>query len=177
MSVSKGSDRKPCVSSEHGTDVSGSSGKAPTVDRSTETENDARLKPLLFVDDELALLEARSLGFEMIGYPAFTASSGEEALEILQLHPVRAVVLDYLMPGMDGEETAKRIREQHADIPIFLSSGCCSVPKRLLDMVDGSVNKGTGPEALLAALEMLLQRVQETKPARRAGEQARGQSA
>ena len=42
MSVSKGSDRKPCVSSEHGTDVSGSSGKAPTVDRSTETENDAR---------------------------------------------------------------------------------------------------------------------------------------
>jgi hypothetical protein len=44
-------------------------------------------------------------------------------------------------------------------------------------MVDGSVNKSTGPEALLANLEVLLQRVQETKPTRLAGERARGQSA
>lgn len=63
-------------------------------------------KTVLFVDDESSILMMRRLVFEALGYSILTAISGEKALEALDLHPVDAVVLDYLMPGMDGEETA-----------------------------------------------------------------------
>jgi CheY-like chemotaxis protein len=78
---------------------------------------------VLFVDDEPSILEMRRLVFESLGYSVLTAACGEDALEILALYPVDAVVLDYFMPGMDGEETARCIRKVRCDIPIILSSG------------------------------------------------------
>src|SRR5437867_13056198 len=89
-----------------------------------ENESPARLtKTLLFVDDEPSILSMRRLVFEALGYSVLTAISGEEALETLEQCDVDAVVLDYLMPGMDGEETARHIRKLRRGIPIILSTG------------------------------------------------------
>jgi CheY-like chemotaxis protein len=110
-------------------------------------------KTVLFVDDEPSILMTRRLVFEALGYSVLTAISGEKALEALDLHPVNAVVLDYLMPGMDGEETARRIRKFDSDIPIILSSGCLTVPERVLKLVTAAVEKAAPPEALIEALE------------------------
>ena len=71
-------------------------------------------------------------------------------------HPVDAVVLDYSMPGMDGEETALRIRKVRNDIPIILSSGCLAVPGRVLEIVNAAVEKAARPEALIDALAQQL---------------------
>jgi CheY-like chemotaxis protein len=98
----------------------------------------------------------RRLVFEALGYSVLTAISGEEALETLELHQVDAVVLDYLMPGMDGEETARRIRKLRSDIPIILSSGCLTVPERVLEVVTVAVEKARRPEALIEVLEQHL---------------------
>jgi CheY-like chemotaxis protein len=65
---------------------------------------------------------------------------------------VDAVVLDYLMPGMDGGETAHRLRNMRSDIPLILSSGCLTIPERVLKIVDAVVEKAAGPEALIEAL-------------------------
>src|SRR5215470_17855020 len=73
-------------------------------------ESYAPSRTVLFVDDEPSLLEARRLIFEFIGYSVLTAESGEEALDVLRSNAVDAVVVDYQMPGMDGEEIARRIR-------------------------------------------------------------------
>jgi DNA-binding response OmpR family regulator len=70
--------------------------------------------------------------FELMGYSVLTAQSGEEALEVIGSNAVDAVVVDYLMPGMDGEETARRIRGMHTNPPIILSSGCRWNPARLM---------------------------------------------
>jgi CheY-like chemotaxis protein len=113
-------------------------------------------KTVLFVDDEPSILMMRRLVFEALGYSVLTAISGEKALEALDLHPVNAVVLDYLMPGMDGEETARRIRKFDSDIPIILSSGCLDVPERVLKLVTAAVEKAAPPEALIKALEQQL---------------------
>jgi len=113
-------------------------------------------KTVLFVDDEPAILSMRRLVFEALGYSVLTAISGEEALEALDLHQVDAVVLDYLMPGMDGEETARRIRKLRSDIPIILSSGCLTVPERVLEVVTVAVEKAARPEALIEILEQHL---------------------
>ena len=116
-------------------------------------------KTILFVDDEPSILKVRQLIFESMGYCALTAESGEEALDVLREKAVDVVVLDYLMPGMDGEETALEIRRLLGDIPIILSSGCLSIPERVLEIVSASVDKIDGPEALVMAVEQQLRLV------------------
>lgn len=113
-------------------------------------------RTVLFVDDEPDILAVRRLMFEFMGYSVFTAQSGDEALELLRLNAVDAVVVDYIMPDMDGEETARRIRKMRPHVPIVLSSGCLSVPQRVLDAVNASVNKGVRQEMLFDVLEQQL---------------------
>jgi CheY-like chemotaxis protein len=125
---------------------------------SRRTDNQGLKKTILFVDDEAPLLEVRRVLFEALNYSVLTACSGEDALNLLQERSVDAVVLDYLMPTMDGEETARRMRQLDATIPILLSSGCLDLPKSLLEIVDASIDKGRGPLVLIKTLEPLLQR-------------------
>lgn len=113
-------------------------------------------RTILLVDDEPSILQVRRLIFESEGYSVFTAESGEEALEILRIRPVDAVVLDYLMPGMNGEETALGIRKLRGNVPILLSSGCLQLPARVLAIVNASVDKILGPEPLIVAVEQHL---------------------
>jgi CheY-like chemotaxis protein len=113
-------------------------------------------KIVLFVDDEPSILSMRRLVFETLGYAVLTATCGEDAVEIFAMHPVDAVVLDYLMPGMDGEETAHRLRKVRSNIPIILSSGCLAVPDRVLEVVNAAVEKGARPEVLIEVLAQQL---------------------
>jgi CheY-like chemotaxis protein len=114
-------------------------------------------KTILFVDDEPSILSMRRLVFEALGYSVLTATCGQDGLKIFTMYPVDAVVLDYLMPGMDGEETARCIRKVRSDIPIILSSGCLEVPERVLELVNAAVEKAANPEALIETLAQQLQ--------------------
>lgn len=116
------------------------------------TESHRTAKTVLFVDDEPSILAIRRLVFESLGYSVLTATCGEDALKVFTMYPVDAVVLDYWMPGMDGEETAICIRKVRSDIPIILSSGCLAVPGRVLEVVNAAVEKAARPEALIEAL-------------------------
>jgi CheY-like chemotaxis protein len=120
------------------------------------TESCCTAKTVLFVDDEPSILSMRRLVFEALGYSVLTATCGEDALEIFARYPVDAVVLDYLMPGMDGEETARCLRKERTDIPIILSSGCLTVPERVFEVVDAAVEKAARPEALIEVLAQQL---------------------
>ncbi|HEY5030518.1 MAG TPA: hypothetical protein VIK39_19095 [Candidatus Angelobacter sp.] len=75
-------------------------------------------------------------------------------------------MLDYLMPGMDGEETARCVRKLRGDIPIILSSGCLTVPERVLEIVTTAVEKAARPEALIELLEQQLHPVLDPAPQR-----------
>jgi len=142
----------------YGSGTNGDSGGLTNTKKNAgrPAQNNRTPKTILFVDDEASILKLRCLVFEALGYSVLTAISGEEALEGLELHHVDAVVLDYLMPGMDGEETARRIRKLRSDIPIILSSGCLEVPERVLNVVTAAVEKGARPEALIEVLEQQL---------------------
>jgi CheY-like chemotaxis protein len=132
----------------------GSAHKREPLVFSRKTHRSAKL--ILFVDDEPSLLSMRRLVFETLGYSVLTATCGEDALKVLATYPVDAVVLDYLMPGMDGEETARRIRKLRSDIPIILSTACLTVPERVLEVVTAAVGKGAKPEVLIEVLEQHL---------------------
>jgi CheY-like chemotaxis protein len=77
-------------------------------------------RKILVVDDEADFNELVKMRFEAGGYDVITASSGEDALELVKTGKLDAVLLDIMMPGMDGLAVLKRIREEHPKLPVFM---------------------------------------------------------
>lgn len=78
------------------------------------------MKRILFVDDEESIRLLYQEEFEEGGYEVILASNGEEALARFAETRPDLLVIDIKMPGMDGIELLKRIREQSKDIPVIL---------------------------------------------------------
>ncbi|MBI3926055.1 MAG: response regulator transcription factor [Armatimonadetes bacterium] len=121
-------------------------------------ENRARI---LFVEDDPAVLASvcRRLKFE--GYLVVTAASGPEALERFTEDPPDAVLLDVMLPGMDGLQVAERIRAA-GSTPILMLTARSSVPDRVAGLECGADDYLVKPfaiEELLARLCALLRRV------------------
>jgi DNA-binding response OmpR family regulator len=79
---------------------------------------------ILIVDDDPAVTALLKMSFELEGHVVTTASSGAEALDLArQIHPA-AMIVDVMMPEMDGLELIRRLRsnEATASIPVV----CCS---------------------------------------------------
>ena len=77
-------------------------------------------KKILLVDDEPDFLEVIKIRLEANGYEVITASNGKEALETLKKEKVDAVLLDILMPQMNGIEALKNIRQDNKQLPVFM---------------------------------------------------------
>jgi PAS domain S-box-containing protein len=78
---------------------------------------------ILYVDDEPLLLKVTREYLESLGFIVDIADSGAEALEILSKKLYDVVIADYQMPGMDGIELLKKIRETYPDLPYILFTG------------------------------------------------------
>lgn len=111
-------------------------------------------KIILCIDDDESGLVLRKMMLESEGYEVLTANSGEKGLSILASTEVNAVVLDYLMPKMDGAQVAQSIRERWPDLPIVLLSGYPEdVPSAALQLVTSFVTKGGAPSQLLQVIK------------------------
>jgi two-component system KDP operon response regulator KdpE len=78
-------------------------------------------KHILIVDDDPAILRLLSTNLKARGYEVTTAANGEESLEAVQKDFVDLIILDLMMPKVDGVEVCRRIREW-SDIPIIILS-------------------------------------------------------
>ena len=77
-------------------------------------------KRILVVDDEPDFVGMIKLRLEASGYEVLTASDGKEALDILAGTPPDAVLLDILMPGINGLSVLKQVRKKNKDLPVFI---------------------------------------------------------
>jgi len=77
---------------------------------------------ILIVDDDRLVLSGLAAGLEMFGYTVTKASSGEEALAMLDTVKPDLVVMDACLPGISGIETAKQIQQRFGIPAIFLSA-------------------------------------------------------
>jgi len=77
-------------------------------------------KKILVVDDEQDFLDVVQIRLEANNYEVFTASNGEEALEKIKDIKPAAVLLDILMPGMNGLEVLKKIRKFDKHLPVYM---------------------------------------------------------
>ncbi|MGA7288545.1 MAG: response regulator, partial [Terriglobales bacterium] len=125
---------------------------------------EAAIRHVLCVDDDIATLELRKILLDDAGYSVVTASSGAEALGMLADGlTVDLVLLDYVMPGMNGDELATKLRKQHPNLPLVAVSAVGQLPHTLLDAVDSYVQKGQDPQVLLSVMSTILARPQSLR--------------
>ena len=78
-------------------------------------------KRVLLVDDERAILKVLSIKLRISGYDVVTASSGKEALDVISSACPDVMLLDVVMPGMDGFEVLEKLRTS-SELPIIVFS-------------------------------------------------------
>lgn len=114
-------------------------------------------RSILCVDDSQEILLICKTVLEADGYQVFTAASAAAALEFLNMHPIDAVVLDNVMPGMSGITLAKEIKRVSAEVPVILFSSL-ERPDEAVPFIDSYLSKGQGPIALRKLIRVLLQK-------------------
>jgi CheY-like chemotaxis protein len=131
------------------------------------------VRRILCIDDQSAGLAIRKKLFEFKGYEVLTATDGPSGIALSRQQDLDLVILDYRMPGMDGEEIASILKAENPARPVVLLTGYPGeIPKRLMAMVDGFVEKGNSATVLLAAVEQALNSArrhpqQPTRPPKR----------
>ena len=95
---------------------------------------------VLLIDDEEEFTRALSERMETRGITAVTASNGPDALKIIEKENFDAVVLDMVMPGMDGIETLKNLLEKNPDLQVILLTGHATVQKSVEALKIGAVD-------------------------------------
>ena len=81
---------------------------------------------ILVIDDEPVVARVVAEALRIDGNQVTTACNGEEGLRAIEQQAPDAVFLDIAMPGMDGIEVLRRIRERHADLPVIILTGWAS---------------------------------------------------
>ncbi|MFO8011094.1 MAG: response regulator transcription factor [Dehalococcoidia bacterium] len=120
------------------------------------------LETILVVDDEPRIIEAVSLNLELEGYDVVSATSGEEALKKLTELIPDLVILDVMMPGMDGFETLQKIREV-STVPVVMLTVMGEEDDRVRGLelgADDYMTKPFSPRELATRVKALLRRAQ-----------------
>ena len=110
---------------------------------------------VLIVDDEEEYRETMAERLEVRGYMVEKAENGIDALEKIEHANYDAIVLDFMMPGMDGLETLKRIRAQRPDLQVILLTGHATVKSGVEAIKMGAMDFLEKPAEIEALTEMI----------------------
>jgi two-component system, OmpR family, response regulator MprA len=116
---------------------------------------------LLVVDDDPSVREALALVLDLNGFEVTTAIDGRDAIRTLAIESPDAVILDVLMPGLDGLEVCRRIRAVGNRTPVLMLTARTEVSERVAGLEAGAdeyLAKPFAREELVARLRALLRR-------------------
>ncbi|MCM0759549.1 MULTISPECIES: response regulator transcription factor [Sporomusa] len=115
---------------------------------------------VLLVDDDAKLVKLLKIYFEKDGFIAYTAADGIDALMAVRDHRPDILVLDLMMPGIDGWEVCRRLRKDN-DIPIIMLTARDEESDRLVGLelgADDYVTKPFSPKEVVARAKAILRR-------------------
>ena len=123
-------------------------------------------KTILTIDDEIHILELIRYNLENAGYNVLQAESGEEGLEILENKEVDAVLLDLMLPGIDGLEVLRRIRTNPTKrkTPVIMLTAKGEEFDKVLGLemgADDYISKPFSVREMQARLKAILRRIEE----------------
>jgi len=124
-------------------------------------------KKILVVEDNTELLELLRLSFKHAGFSVATATNGIEALKKVRSVSPNLVVLDLVLPELDGFAVCETLRRDQtaASLPILVLTGLTSEISRLAGLESGAteyVTKPVSPELLVSRIKEILARTKES---------------
>ncbi len=126
----------------------------------------AQKTKLLLVDDEESIISTLKTFLELSGFEVVTASNGVEALAYVPQHRPDLIVLDVLMPHLDGRETLRQLRKREDWTPVILLTQVAGTAQRIMAIEEGAddyLNKPFDPQELVVRIRAVLRRTQAGK--------------
>jgi DNA-binding response OmpR family regulator len=115
---------------------------------------------ILIVDDEQHIIDLAKMYLEGVGYQTTSATEGTAALKLILTTAPTLVVLDLMLPGLDGWEICKRVRAQ-SDVPIIMLTARSDDIDRIVGLelgADDYLTKPFNPRELIARIKAILRR-------------------
>jgi DNA-binding response OmpR family regulator len=121
---------------------------------------------VVVIDDEKDLIELVRYNLEKEGFDVIGAMNGEAGLEIARQHRPNLILLDLMLPGMDGLEVCRRIRSDNATvrIPLIILTAKADEPDRIVGLelgADDYITKPFSPRELAARVKAVLRRASD----------------
>lgn len=121
---------------------------------------------ILICEDEGSIRAFLKINFERNGFSVVEAESGEEALRLTELEKPHVVVLDIMLPGIDGYEVCRRLRESHPNIGIIMLTAKGQDTDKIVGLERGAddyVVKPFNPTEFILRTKALIRRLEEAK--------------
>jgi len=116
---------------------------------------------VMLVDDEEEFIELMSQRLETRGLKVVSVTSGEEAVAMIEDQNFDVAVVDLAMPGIDGIETLKQIKEKRSDIEVIMLTGHATVHSGIEAMKHGAIDFLEKPVDLKVLMEKIRQAKEE----------------
>lgn len=122
---------------------------------------------VLLVDDEVAITTNLAPFLDRAGFSVAVASNGEDALHKVAAFSPELIIMDVLMPKLDGRETLRRLRQSGNWIPVILLTQVGEAAERAMALEEGAddyLNKPFDPHELVARIRAVLRRARPGQP-------------
>ncbi|MBF0706279.1 response regulator transcription factor [Alkalihalobacillus hwajinpoensis] len=119
---------------------------------------------ILVVDDEISILTLLQFNLEQAGYEVVTAENGAEALEVVIEEKPNCIILDLMLPEMDGLEVCKELRQRHIHTPVLMLTAKDDEFDKVLGLelgADDYMTKPFSPREVVARIKAILRRVKQ----------------
>ncbi len=116
---------------------------------------------ILVVDDEANIRDLARLYLEKDGYKVLTAVAGKSALDLIQQTPPTLIVLDLMLPGIDGWEVCRRVRALSSNLPILMLTARNDDIDKIVGLemgADDYLTKPFNPREMVARVRAILRR-------------------
>lgn len=119
------------------------------------------LKKILVVDDEQSIVTLLQYNLEQSGFIVITAFDGEEAIQIAEVEKPDFIILDLMLPKLDGIEVCKLLRQKKVDVPILMLTAKDDELDKILGLelgADDYMTKPFSPREVIARIKAILRR-------------------
>ncbi|OZM57947.1 DNA-binding response regulator [Lottiidibacillus patelloidae] len=117
---------------------------------------------IMVVDDEISIVTLLEFNLEKAGFQVITANDGKEAVQIIENENPDLIVLDLMLPGMDGIEVCKHLRQKQITTPILMLTAKDDEFDKILGLelgADDYMTKPFSPREVVARIKAILRRV------------------
>ena len=136
------------------------------LERDMTNESETKVHRILVVDDESSISELISTSLKFVGFDVRTAATGAEALRVAEQFKPHALVLDVMLPDLDGFEVCRQLRADGYDVGVLFLTAKDATEDKIKGLTLGGDDYVTKPfslEELVARLRALLRRTGVTE--------------